>query len=70
MKSFFSRLLREEDGATAIEYGLIAALVAVAAIAALTTLGQSLDAIFTSVSNQLSGAASSSGSGGGGSGTP
>jgi len=44
---------RDEDGATAIEYGLIAALVAVAAIGALTTLGTSLNNIFGSVSNTL-----------------
>jgi len=44
---------RDEDGATAIEYGLIAALVAVAAIGALTTLGTSLNNIFSSVSNTL-----------------
>lgn len=44
---------RDEDGATAIEYGLIAALVAVAAIGALTALGNSLNSIFYNVSNAL-----------------
>ena len=48
---------RDEDGATAIEYGLIAALVAVAAIGALTTLGDSLNNIFGAVSDELDGAA-------------
>jgi pilus assembly protein Flp/PilA len=49
-------ILKDESGATAIEYGLIAALVSVAAIAALTTMGQSLKAMFESVSNALSSA--------------
>jgi len=45
--------LRDESGATAIEYGLIAALVAVAIIAGATALGDSLDSIFTEVSAEL-----------------
>lgn len=53
MKSF----LTDESGATAIEYGLIAALVSVAAIAALTSLGNSLESIFGVVSNELGDAA-------------
>ena len=52
-------LIEDESGATAIEYGLIAGLVAVAIIAALTTLGGSLTDLFTSVSNSLDGAVSS-----------
>ncbi len=48
--------LRDEDGATAIEYGLIAALVSVAAIGALTAMGDSLSTMFKSVSSALSGA--------------
>ena len=47
-------LLRDESGATAIEYGLIAALVSVAAIGALTAMGGSLDTMFNSVSDTLS----------------
>ncbi|RVU35189.1 Flp family type IVb pilin [Hwanghaeella grinnelliae] len=47
--SFF----KDESGATAIEYGLIAALVSVAAIGALGLMGDSLEAIFTNVSNTL-----------------
>ena len=43
----------DESGATAIEYGLIAALVSVAAIGALTTLGNSLNTMFTTVSNAM-----------------
>jgi len=47
---------RDESGATAIEYGLIAALVSVAAIGALTAMGSSLKTMFTKVSSALSGA--------------
>ncbi len=53
MYSTFKSLLHDESGATAIEYGLIAALVAVALIGALTTLGDSLTGIFNRVSGQL-----------------
>ena len=42
-----AKLLKNEDGATAIEYGLIAALIAVAAVAAMTTVGTNLTALFT-----------------------
>ncbi len=51
-----SKLIRDESGATAIEYGLIAALVSVAAIAALTAMGASLNTMFTAVSDALNGA--------------
>jgi pilus assembly protein Flp/PilA len=50
---FFNNLLRDEAGATAIEYGLIAALIAVAAIAALTSLGSNLSGTFNKVSNSV-----------------
>ena len=53
---FFNKLLRDEQGATAIEYGLIAALIAVAAITAMQSLGNELDATFTNVSGCLSAA--------------
>ncbi len=46
-------LLKDESGATAIEYGLIAALVSVAAIGALTAMGTSLESMFTTVSDSL-----------------
>jgi pilus assembly protein Flp/PilA len=49
----FARLLRDDSGATAIEYGLIAALIAVAGVGAMTTLGTGLSGIFTTVSNDL-----------------
>ncbi len=52
------RFARDEDGATAIEYGLIAALVSVAAIGALTAMGQSLNTMFNTVSTALSTAVS------------
>jgi len=52
--SIFTRFLKNESGATAIEYGLIAALVAVAITAALQVLGSNLGAIFNQVSNNLS----------------
>jgi pilus assembly protein Flp/PilA len=44
---FATNFLREEDGAAAIEYGLIAALIAVAIIAGATLLGDGLDNLFT-----------------------
>lgn len=47
--------VKDESGATAIEYGLIAALVAVGLIAALTALGESLSQIFMYVATTLSG---------------
>ncbi len=60
-----ARILRDERGATAIEYGLIAALVSVAAIAALTAMGTSLDDMFSTVANKLDEAeTNASGSGG------
>ncbi|MEZ5669562.1 MAG: Flp family type IVb pilin [Alphaproteobacteria bacterium] len=55
----FARLrafLVRDDGATAIEYGLIAALVSVAAITALTAMGGSLESLFTTVSTAVDGA--------------
>ena len=51
--SIFTRFLNDQSGATAIEYGLIAALISVAAIAAMTTLGTKLTSTFDAVSNQL-----------------
>jgi len=49
--------VKDEDGATAIEYGLIAALVSVAAIGSLSALGDSLNTIFNMVSSELTSAA-------------
>jgi pilus assembly protein Flp/PilA len=47
------KLLKDKKGATAIEYGLIAALIAVAAIAAMQGVGSSLNRTFTNVSTSL-----------------
>ena len=47
------KLLRDNKAATAIEYGLIAALIAVAAIGAMSTLGGKLKNTFTNVSNNM-----------------
>ena len=55
--STFSRFVKNDSGATAIEYGLIAALVSVAIIAVLGTLGTNLNATFKTVSDQLAGTA-------------
>lgn len=48
-----TRFLKDESGATAIEYGLIAALIAVAIIGAATTLGGKLGDLFTGISGKL-----------------
>ncbi|MEO0907656.1 MAG: Flp family type IVb pilin [Pseudomonadota bacterium] len=52
---FFNKLARDEQGATAIEYGLIAALIAVAAITAMGALGDQLDGTFNQVAGELEG---------------
>ncbi|MCL6677836.1 Flp family type IVb pilin [Sphingomonas sp. RG327] len=49
----FLKLIKNEKGATAIEYGLIAALIAVAAIGAMTSIGSSLTNTFSNVSSSL-----------------
>lgn len=48
-----ARFVNDESGATAIEYGLIAALIAVGIIVAATTLGTSLSGLFNSISTRL-----------------
>ena len=65
MLATFTRLIKDDEGATAIEYGLIAGLVSVAAITALTAMGGSLDNMFSFVSEQLDNAVENSGAGGG-----
>jgi pilus assembly protein Flp/PilA len=52
---FINKLIRNEDGATAIEYGLIAALIAVAAITAMQGLGTQLTNTFSEVSTEMAG---------------
>jgi pilus assembly protein Flp/PilA len=49
----FTKLMKDTSGATAIEYGLIAALIAVAAIVALQLVGTNLSAIFNTVATKL-----------------
>ena len=51
--TLFQEILRDKEGATAIEYGLIAALIAVAAITALGPLGNSLSNTFNLVSTRM-----------------
>ncbi len=51
---FFKKLRRDEEGATAIEYGLIAALIAVAAMSAMGALGNQLEETFNKVSSTMS----------------
>lgn len=63
MLTTIRNLWTDESGATAIEYGLIAALVSVAAIVALGNMGQSLVNIFSVVDSELSSAAASAGGG-------
>jgi pilus assembly protein Flp/PilA len=53
MSNLISRFVRDESGATAIEYGLIAALIAVVVITALTTIGTALSAKFVTISGNL-----------------
>ncbi len=55
VRSFY----RDESGATAIEYGLIAALISVAAIAAMGAMGDSLQTLFNTVAGELNNAAGS-----------
>jgi len=59
MTQLLNGFAKDESGATAIEYGLIAALVSVAAIGALTLMGDSLVDIFNRVKDELANAAAS-----------
>jgi pilus assembly protein Flp/PilA len=53
MRKLFTNLLADESGATAIEYGLIAALISVVIIAAITTVGTKLSGTFSAVAASL-----------------
>jgi pilus assembly protein Flp/PilA len=53
---FFKNFAREDDGVTAIEYGLIAALIAVTIITAVTAVGDNLVAVFNAIAANLAGA--------------
>ena len=63
MSNMIVRFLKDESGATAIEYGLIAALVSVAAIAGFSALGTSLSSMFSVVSSSIDGAVQAANSG-------
>lgn len=65
MITSFKKLIGNEEGATAIEYGLIAALIAVAIVGTLALIGPQLDTTFQTVETSLENA-----NGGGGGGTP
>jgi len=56
MQNFVTRFMNDESGATAIEYGLIAALISVGIIAAATSLGDNVAAKFNTVSTAVAGA--------------
>jgi pilus assembly protein Flp/PilA len=53
MSAIFSRFVHDDSGATAIEYSLIAGLIAVAIVTAVTTVGGKLTNTFTNIANQL-----------------
>jgi pilus assembly protein Flp/PilA len=53
MSRFVTRFLKDESGATAIEYGLIAALISVVIVTAVTAIGTKLDTTFTTISTKL-----------------
>jgi pilus assembly protein Flp/PilA len=53
MTQLFSKFVKNESGATAIEYGLIAALISVVCIAAWTTIGTNMKAQFTTIGTKL-----------------
>jgi pilus assembly protein Flp/PilA len=53
MFATLTKLFKSEDGATAIEYGLIAALISIAAVTIMGTVGSNLTSIFTTVASDL-----------------
>jgi pilus assembly protein Flp/PilA len=56
MRTLFARFVKDESGATAIEYGLIAAGIAVAIITAVNALGDSISGLFNKIGDELDGA--------------
>jgi len=56
MQILLSRFVRDDSGVTAIEYGLIAALISVVCIAAMTFAGQQLLAVYNAIGNAVAGA--------------
>jgi pilus assembly protein Flp/PilA len=61
MTKLFARFVKDESGATAIEYGLIAALISVALITGATTLGGALNNTFQNISTEMGDAETASG---------
>ena len=55
MQNLISRFAKDEDGATAIEYGLIAGLIAVVIIGGLTVLGNNIEAAFQEIATRIAG---------------
>lgn len=53
MRAFITKLIRDEEGVTAIEYGLIAALIAIAAISMMALVGTNLTNTFSTVASKL-----------------
>jgi len=64
MKNLVSRFLKDESGATAIEYGLIAGLISVVIIVAVTTLGTTLEGVFDTLNTKLEAIPTDAGGGG------
>ncbi|WP_417671021.1 Flp family type IVb pilin [Roseibium sp.] len=54
MKNLFARFAKDESGATAIEYGLIAGLISVAVVTILGTMGGSISTVFSTINTKLS----------------
>jgi len=55
MSKFITRFLKDESGATAIEYGLIAALISVVIVGAVGLIGENLNTAFTTIQTELAG---------------
>ena len=53
MRAFFAKLIKGESGVTAVEYGLIAALIAVAAVTIMGTVGTNLSGVFSKIAASL-----------------
>lgn len=60
MKNVISRFAKDESGATAIEYGLIAGLISITIIGVVTAVGTNLNSLFTTISDTLAGVKSKS----------
>lgn len=58
MKNLIARFANDDSGATAIEYGLLAALIAVVIITAVTSLGRNMSSQFSTISTKIGGASS------------